>query len=189
MEQSGDRWVEGMWLSRGRACFNGAMHDALIDRLAATPKSLAHLIAEATDAQFDAAAPAGWSARTVLAHLRDLEFLEFRLAAERVLAEEAPTFAVLDADAWERARNRTRHRKEQLLADFALQRQASVSILRMLRADDRARTGSARGTTFTLARLVEGWAGHDEAHIAQLEGLLGETVAAAIDRRRRAAEG
>ena len=117
------------------------MHDDLIDQLAVTPKSLAHLVAEATDARLDTSSEEQWSARTLLAHFRDDEYLCMRVALERMLAETEPTVHFIEGQDWEPVRNRTRDRKETLLADFALQRQASLSILRGLRDEDWARTG------------------------------------------------
>ncbi len=62
--------------------------DHLIDTLEATPRILAELVAASGDAAFDQAWPGEWSPRTVLAHLRDDEFLVTRLRLERMLAEE-----------------------------------------------------------------------------------------------------
>src|SRR3970040_1455536 len=104
------------------------MNDELIARLADTPRKLAHLVAEATDEQLDRAAPGEWSARTIMAHLRDDEFMVMRLRLERLLAEHEPLLTNFDEKAWGQSRNRTRDRKETLLGDFALQRQASRNI-------------------------------------------------------------
>ncbi len=165
------------------------MTSALIDQLAATPKSLAHLVAEAPDVRLDAANGDSWSARTVLAHFRDDEFLCMRVALERMLAETNPSLKFVDGTDWAAGRNTTRDRKELLLADFALQRQASISILRGLRADDWARAGHTETRDpFTVEQFVAAWVRHDAEHVAQLEGLLGETVAAVIERRSRRPE-
>ena len=111
------------------------MHE-LIDRLAATPKTLAHLVVEADARLLDAAPVGGWSARTILAHMRDDEYLCMRCALERMLAEEGPQLRFIDGSDWEPGRNRTRDRKEQILGDFALQRQATIGILRAMRPGD-----------------------------------------------------
>ena len=98
------------------------MTDPRIDQLAATPKTLAHLLAEATDDWLDASIDGGWSARTVVAHLRDDEYLCMRVALERALAEDTPEVCFIEGADWVGNRNTTRDRKELLLADFALQR-------------------------------------------------------------------
>jgi hypothetical protein len=159
------------------------------ERLAATPHTLARLIAVASEAELDAAAPGEWSARTLLAHFRDDEYLCMRVALERMLAEDAPSLRFLDGAEWEPGRNRSRDRKDILLADFALQRQASLNIIQGLSAADLERTGrNGEGEPFTLAGLLEAWAVHDTEHIAQLERALGLTLAEANERRDRIRE-
>ena len=161
-----------------------------IDLLSATPKTLAHLVAETPDELLDAAvAPGEWTARTVLAHLRDDEFLCMRVCVERALAEEKPSVALLDGADWVGDRNRTRDRKELLLADFALQRQASVSILRALRpAEWERRMHHAEYGEFTISQFLDAWLRHDAEHVAQLERAVGETLGDVLRRRARMSE-
>ncbi len=159
--------------------------DALLNELAATPRSLALLVAELTDADLDAAEPGAWSPRTILAHFRDDEFLCTRSALTRILAEDRPSVVFIDGADWEPGRNRSRDRKEWLLADFALQRQASLGILRMLRPEDFARAGLRDGREFTIEQLLKVWVRHDSEHLAELERLLGESPEDARARRAR----
>ena len=161
------------------------MENDAIARLAATPAALAHLVAEADDAALDAAPPGQWSARTLLAHFRDDEYLCMRVALERMLAEEKPTLRFIDGGEWEPGRRRTRDRKEWLLGDFALQRQASMAILRGLGPGDWERTGEREGRVLTIATLVDVWMRHDAEHIASLEAALGETLEQIKHRRAR----
>ncbi|MCC6381375.1 MAG: DinB family protein [Dehalococcoidia bacterium] len=161
---------------------------ALLEQFAATPRMLAHLVAEADEALLDAAAVGEWSARTILAHLRDEEFLNMRVALERMLAEEQPRLHFLGPARWEGDRNRSRDRKELLLADFALQRQASLSLFLGLREEDWDRRGLAPDdAALTVAQLLEGWTAHDAAHVEQLERAVGETFAEVLERRARLA--
>ena len=159
--------------------------EELIQQLAATPSALAHLAAEADDTRLDAAAPGDWSARTILAHFRDDEYLCLRAALTRILAEDSPALHFIDGADWEPGRNRTRDRKEWLLADFALQRQASLGILRMVRPGDLARSGLREGREFTLEQLIGVWVRHDREHVTQLERALGETLEDVRARRAR----
>ena len=162
------------------------MQNEAMAQLAATPGTLAHLVAESDDGVLDVAAPDQWSARTLLAHFRDDEYLCMRVALERMLAEMTPMLRFIDGADWEPKRRRTRDRKEWLLGDFALQRQASVGILRGLGAEDWERTGqTAERGVFTIASFVEAWARHDAEHIASLESVLGETLAEVKARRAR----
>lgn len=146
-----------------------------VELLARSPKVLAHLVAEADDATLDRAAPGEWSARTLLAHFRDDEYLCMRVALERMLAEDVPSVHFLEGHDWEPGRNRTRDRKEVLLAGFALQRQASLDILNGLRPEDLQRRGRSGLSEFSIAQFLDSWAGHDAEHIAQLERVLGVT--------------
>ena len=159
--------------------------DDLIEQLAATPSALAHLVAEADDAALDAAAPGQWSARTILAHFRDDEYLCTRVALERMLAEEQPELRFIDGADWEPRRNRERDRKEWLLADFALQRQASLGVLRLVSASQAQRTGRRDGRELTIEQLLGVWTRHDREHLTELERLVGETVDQARQRRAR----
>ena len=162
------------------------MPNDLIDQLAAMPKRLAHLVVEVADEALDEAAPDAWSARTILAHFRDDEYLCMRVALERMLAEENPLLHFLDGATWEPGRNRTRDRREVITSDFALQRQASIGILNGLRPEDWSRTGRTEdGRTFTVEQFVAAWAGHDAEHQAQLERVLGVTYADVFKRRMR----
>lgn len=164
------------------------MRDELIDQLAATPKALAHLVAEIPEERLAEAPPGEWSPRTVLAHFRDDEYLCARPAIERLLAEHDPTLAWVDGAEWVATRNTTRDRREWLLADFALQRQATLGILRALREEDWQRAGRQGGARVTVESIVAGMVRHDREHIAQLERITGETLANVLDRRSRMAE-
>ena len=106
-----------------------------------------------------------------------------RVAASRILAESDPELQFVDGAEWEPTRNRTRERKEWLLADFALQRQASLEVLRMLRPEDWSRTGHTGDRLFTLGQFAATWLRHDREHIAQLEQALGETLGEVRARR------
>jgi hypothetical protein len=160
--------------------------DDLIKQLAATPSTLAHLVVEASDEQLDAAAPGEWSARTVLAHLRDDEFLVLRMRCERMLSEDGPVFPDFDEKAWAAGRNQTRDRKEELLGDFALQRQASLNMLANLRPGDEHRAGRhAEYGAFTVRSWVAHWVEHDREHVEQVERALGHSLAEVLERRAR----
>lgn len=160
-----------------------------LSQLAATPSRLAHLTVESTDEDLDAAPEGEWSARIVLAHLRDAEMVEFRVGLERLVAEPNPALYFLPPDQWERERNRDRDDKSVLLGDFALQRQASLNLITTMRESDWERTAPGpRDEPITVAQFVQIWAGHDAAHLGQIEALLGETAEGAQERRARPPE-
>ncbi len=165
------------------------MDHELIARLSRTPTTLAHLVAECPEPVFASPpAPGEWSPQVIVAHLRDDEYLCMRVALERMLGEETPDLRFLHGGDWEPGRNRSRDRKDHLLADFALQRQASLAILRMLEPGDWQRTGRRAGSLLTVEDLVREWVQHDAEHIAQLERAVGETLTDVLERRARMAE-
>lgn len=158
-------------------------------QLAATPSRLAHLTVESADEDLDAAPEGEWPARVVLAHLRDVESLEFRVGLERLIAEPNPALYFLPPDEWERERNRDRDGKGVLLGDFALQRQASMNLIATMRDSDWERTAPGpRDEPITAAQFVQIWAGHDATHLRQIEALLGQTADEAQERRARPPE-
>ncbi len=172
-----------------RDSYNGRVDEELIAQLAATPRALAHLVAEATDEQLDASASGQWPARTILAHFRDDEYFNLRVSVERMLAEDDPLLFTITAPEWEARRSHLRDRKDHLLADFALQRQASLGVLRLLQPEGWGRHGhSARLGAVTVAEFVGRWVQHDREHVAQLEAALGETLDAVLTRRMRPPE-
>lgn len=165
----------------------GDVHE-LIARLEATPRVLAHLALEVSDELLDRVKGNEWSARTVLAHFRDLESLVMRQRLARMLVEDEPTFPDFDESRWAGMRNRSRDRKEQLLGDFALQRQASLAIVRRLSPDQLRRAGRHEdGTPWTVERWLGRWVEHERDHVAQLEATLGTTLHEVLERRARAA--
>lgn len=163
--------------------------EAVLAELAATPRRLAQLVAEASDALLDAASPGEWSARDVLAHLRDLEVLVFRWGLVQAMLEEEATVPVFDQGAWAERRWRGRDQKQQLLGDFALQRQATLNLLaKFAPAHWERRARIPGGRVVTMREWVAGMVAHDGEHVTQLEGLLGYTHQQAMERRRRWAE-
>ena len=76
-----------------------------------------------------------------------------------------------------------------LLGDFALQRQASLNLITTMRDSDWERTAPGpRDEPITVAQFVQIWAGHDAAHLGQIEELLGDTADEAQERRARPPE-
>lgn len=145
----------------------------LIEALTATPGRLEAIARGAADDALDRAAPGQWSARTILAHLRDDEFMVARLRLERMLVEDNPTLTPFDERAWAASRWTGRDALPDLLSDFRAQRDASLLILRRLQRDDWRRTGiQPEYGRFDIHRWVEHWLEHDENHLAQLQTTL-----------------
>jgi DinB family protein len=150
--------------------------DHLIDTLDATPRILAELVATGDDAAFDKAWPGEWSPRTVLAHLRDDEFLVMRLRLERMLGEQTPMLMPFNETEWERTRYTGRDALDELIADLAEQRAASVAILRRLTPEEWQRPAyQPEIGELTIATWAQHWVEHDQTHINQVRAGLGLT--------------
>lgn len=160
------------------------MGNELLTALDTTPRTMAHLAAELHDEQLDQATAGEWSARDVLAHLRDLESLVMRLRLVRMLVEDDPELPGFDEDRWHQEHAKARDRKETLLGDFMLQRQASLNILSRLAPGEWERGGrhASRGP-ITVQSWVEWWVEHDRQHVSQFEAAIGETLGDVLTRR------
>lgn len=118
--------------------------------------------------------PETWSPLEVVAHLADLEEVDWMTRARIILDQgEGTPFPPID-----RVRFRASlagQSAAQLVATFAERRTANLRALadRRLGADHLARTGTH--PTFgrvTLAQLLAAWAVHDLTHIAQIVRIL-----------------
>jgi hypothetical protein len=128
---------------------------------------------DADEAALDAAPEGEWSVRTVLAHLRDVEFMVMQLRLARMLVEDHPTLALFDQEAWAASRWKGRDGLEELLADFRLQREASIMVLRRLEDDEWKRTAlHPEFGALDVHWWVQHWLEHDETHVAQITEAL-----------------
>jgi DinB superfamily len=145
-----------------------------IATLSQTHTALVQLTAELTDAALDFQLDAGaWSIREILAHLVDDEMYVMRTRMERILKEDMPLLAPHDEKKWYAGRNKTRDQIGELLSDFALQRAASLGMLRMLRAEDWARQGNQpEYGIFSAEEWLGHWVEHDTVHIEQIRKTL-----------------
>jgi hypothetical protein len=113
--------------------------------------------------------PGEWSAAELLGHLWDAE-LAFSSRSRLILAQDDPPLIGYDQDAWARL---PRPGFGELLDAFAALRVANMALLRHTPQPswDRFGTHNERGrTSFRL--LVETTAGHDRAHLRQLDKTL-----------------
>jgi hypothetical protein len=146
---------------------------SLLDDFAATPAILAQIATGVGDDDLDAAREGEWSARTVIAHLRDDEFMVMRLRLERMLVENEPDLAPFDEKAWAASRFTGRDGLDELLTDVRLHREASLSILRRLEPDDWLRTGrQPEHGAFDIHWWLQHWTEHDNIHLDQIRDAL-----------------
>lgn len=147
---------------------------SLIDTLDQTTPVLNRLVAGLTDAALDfRSAPGEWTVREILAHLVDDEMYVMRLRLERIVKEDDPHLAPHDEQRWYAGRNTNRDALAELLGDFALQRSASLQMMRMLRDSDWTREGfQPEYGRFSGEGWLSRWVEHDLTHLRQIEGTL-----------------
>lgn len=150
-----------------------------IHQLEETHPVLVGLVRGLPDAAFDfRARPGDWSIREILAHLVDDEMYVMRTRMERMIKEEYPTLVPHDEKHWHANRNTQRDAPQELLDDFALQRAASLGMLKMLRPSDWERRGiQPEYGHFSAEEWLGHWVAHDVTHIRQIE-----TTIAAFER-------
>lgn len=113
--------------------------------------------------------PDAWSVREILAHLVDDEMYVMRTRMARIVEEDLPLLVPHDEKRWYATRNTTRDQLAELLGDFAIQRAASLGILRMLRESDWERQGrQPEYGIFTAEMWLGHWVEHDTIHIEQI---------------------
>jgi len=147
-----------------------------IETLRQTHRELVRLTACLPDAALDfRAEPDDWTIREILAHLVDDEMYVMRTRMERMMKEERPDLAPHDEQRWYASRNTSRDALDELLADFAVQRAASLGMLDMLRDSDWAREGyQPEYGVFTAKTWLDHWTDHDAVHLRQIETRLTE---------------
>ena len=148
--------------------------DDLISTLGNTYPLLFALVGRETDAALDyRLAPDDWSTREILAHLVDDEMFMMRTRLERMIKEDQPNLPSHDEKKWYANRNKNRDSRDDLLSDFELQRQASLSIIHLLRDTEWTRTAyHPEYGTFTAETWLGNWAEHDAVHLMQIENNL-----------------
>jgi len=149
--------------------------EELVGRLSVTVGRVQELVAGVSEAALDAVpAPGEWSARTVLAHLRDDEWMVMRVRLARMLVEEEAVLAPFDEVAWASRRWRGGDGLAELVEGFAVHRAASLAVLGQMEAGEWGRLGRQPEIgVFDVRWWVEHWAEHDEGHVRQLAEALG----------------
>jgi DinB superfamily len=143
-----------------------------LDVLAATPQALRGLTAGLSDELLSQRPePAEWSATEVLGHLWDGELM-VATRGRLILAQDEPPLLGYDQDAWARL---PRQPFAEMLESYTVLRAANLNLIRSTPTPEHDRVGvhSERGR-MSFRLLYQEIAGHDRAHLRQLE----QTIAA-----------
>ena len=148
---------------------------ALLERFRRGPELLAVVLTGVFGEEEDfVASPGKWSIRQIVAHVADAEMVgahRFR----QVIAEDNPTLVAFDKDAWARNLDYARRKPKQSLETFRRIRAENHDLLKGLPESAFERAGNhTRNGPATLLRLLEGHAGHAEAHARQLQEIREE---------------
>jgi len=117
-------------------------------------------------------APDKWCILEILGHLADMEILNaYRM--RQMIADEKPTIAPIDQDAWARNLGYMEEAVAELVAQFGLTRHHNVKLLRRITASDLEKSAyhPELKRQVTLAEMVERLAGHGPNHLQQIERL------------------
>jgi len=142
--------------------------------LAALPGALEERIANLTDEELRRPEAQGkWSVIEIVQHLADSDLVwAYRLRT--VVAQDGVELTGYDQDAWARSLRYREANATAALAQFQAIRAANLQLLRSLTPSEmkHAGTHSERGTE-TIEHMVRLYAGHDLAHLRQLDRVLG----------------
>ena len=116
--------------------------------------------------------PDKWCVLEVLGHLADIE-IAYGYRLRQMLADEKPTIAPIDQDAWARNLNYMNSAPAELVAFYGLARHHNLRLLRSLDATAYSKSAyhPELQRQFTVAELVERVGSHGAGHLAQIEKL------------------
>jgi len=116
--------------------------------------------------------PDKWCVLEVLGHLADIE-IAYGYRLRQMLADEKPTIAPIDQDAWARNLNYMNSAPAELVAFYGLARHHNLRLLRSLNATAYSKSAyhPELQRQFTVAELVERIGSHGAGHLAQIEKL------------------
>ena len=140
--------------------------------LSRTPKLLVMLTSRTASPRLSKQpAPGKWSAREILCHLADCEWI-FGVRYRKIAAEPGAPLPAFEQDAWAKKLRYAKTPLKLALAAFAAMRNSNVALLKSLPASAWKQAG-AHPTYGNLALrdLVLHIASHDANHLARLEEL------------------
>jgi hypothetical protein len=140
--------------------------------MARTPRLLGVLLSRASAAKLSKApAPGKWSAREILCHLADCEWI-FGVRYRKIAAEPGTPLPAFEQDTWAKKFSYSKIPVKSALATFSAMRDANVAMLKSLPPGAWKQSG-AHPTygKLTLKDIVLHIATHDANHLARLEEL------------------
>jgi hypothetical protein len=134
-----------------------------------TPAVLAGVLAAVPPSWWDAAPGGGWSPRTVVEHLLDVEDIAFVTRIRRIVEEDDPFITSIDPSARLEASADPGRPVKQLVDALARRRADDAAWVRSLPPLRLDRTGTHdTAGTISARQLVHYWGTHDLVHLSQL---------------------
>ena len=144
-----------------------------LDAAEKSPKEIAAAVSGLSNKAFHyKPSPEKWCVLEILGHLADVEII-YGYRLRQMLADTKPVIAPIDQDAWARNLNYLDSPPSELVAFYGLGRHHNLRLLRNLKVSDLSKSAFHPETPreVTVADLVERMAGHDAAHLRQIEQL------------------
>jgi len=143
----------------------------LLERFRRGAELLAVATTGAAGPELDFKPEGKWSVRQIVCHLADSEavgLMRFRA----IIAEENPTMAAWDQDAWGAKLDYEKRKISQALEIFRVLRSSNYDLLKDLPEStfERKGTHSERGA-MTLQDVLRVYANHVESHVRQIQGV------------------
>jgi hypothetical protein len=150
-----------------------------ISQLSATPTLLRELLGAMDLKKLRTkAAPGVFSPLEDAWHLRDIETEGYLVRIQRMLTEESPLLEDLNGDEMAIERRYNELELAPALEGFASARAESISVLKVLQPDARARYAQFANRTINLRGLIEMMVEHDQGHLSNIRGVYVTSVAA-----------
>ena len=153
-----------------------AQFQSHLDAAEKSPKDIAAAVSGLSDeVLLYKPSPDKWCVLEILGHLADVEIV-YGYRLRQMLADNKPTIAPLDQDAWARNLNYLDSPPSELVAFYGLARCHNLRLLRTLKASDLSKSAfhpEIQGNV-TVADLVERMGGHGSGHLRQIERLKAE---------------
>lgn len=144
-----------------------------LDAAEKDPKKIAAAVSGLSDSVLRyKPAPDKWCILEILAHLADAEIINaYRI--RQIIADEKPTIAPINQDAWARNLGYMDEPVAELVAQFGLTRHHNLKLLRRIGPRDLEKSAyhPELKRQITLAEMVERVAGHGPNHLQQIEAL------------------
>jgi hypothetical protein len=145
--------------------------EKLLTILADTPRRIAELTVDVSDAALHAAPTDEWSANDVLAHLRSCADVWGGHIA-RMLTEDKPTLRAVSPRTWIKSTDYTDLTFQRSLQAFTAQRDALLPVLHQLAPRDWSRAaivlGGGSPLTLTVVDYAQRLARHERPHVKQI---------------------